>query len=196
MRFAPLVFLLIPAFLNGCANEGVVVQKDSGPQPFYHSLGVDGSYAFLLRDQSGATHRQLVTPDVFERYAVGDYFNDLQPGPAQSGSYDSKTVQTAMASPQTTTTALVRVAKPAKARHLAFAKKATHRKHLAQRKHARRTHARVARRKHARHSGARMARLKHSAPKPATKVSQAEHLQSVVRLADVRILSAISARCR
>ena len=80
MRFHTLVSFLFAIFLlTGCANEGVIVRKDAGPLPFYQSLGVDGSYAFLLRDNAGSMHRQLVTPEVFERYAVGQYFNDLQP---------------------------------------------------------------------------------------------------------------------
>ncbi len=75
----PWSFLLALFLLTSCANEGVIVRKDAGPLPFYESLGVDGSYAFLLRDNAGSMHRQLVTPEVFERYAVGQYFNDLQP---------------------------------------------------------------------------------------------------------------------
>ena len=80
MHFHTLVSFLLALFLlTSCANEGVIVRKDAGPLPFYESLGVDGSYAFLLRDNAGSVHRQLVTPEVFERYAVGQYFNDLQP---------------------------------------------------------------------------------------------------------------------
>jgi hypothetical protein len=51
-------------------------------------------YAFLLKDNAGAVRRQMVTPEVFERYAEGDYFNDLQSGPA-SGGVDSKIIRTA-----------------------------------------------------------------------------------------------------
>ncbi len=80
MRLSLTLSLLAISFLAGCANEGVIVEKNSAPQPFYHSLGIDGSYAFMLRDQAGTVRRQLVTPEVFERYAIGDYFNDLQPG--------------------------------------------------------------------------------------------------------------------
>lgn len=81
--------------LSSCAYEGVVVEKNTRPQPFYASLGIDGSYTFLLRDRAGVVHRQLVTPEVFERYAIGDYFNDLQPGPTQGGASDGKTMRTA-----------------------------------------------------------------------------------------------------
>ena len=81
MRFQPLAFLLPSLFLSSCAYEGVIVRKDSAPLPFYESVGVDGSYKLALRDSTGAVHSQLVTPEVFEGHAEGDYFNDLQPAP-------------------------------------------------------------------------------------------------------------------
>lgn len=88
--------LLFGALLAGCAHEGVVVQKDTSPSPFYHSLGIDGSYAFLLRDKTGVVRRQLVTPEVFADYRIGDYFNDPQPVSIRDGkSSDGKTVMTA-----------------------------------------------------------------------------------------------------
>ena len=85
MRFSSSICVVVALLLTGCANEGVIVQKDSVPLPFYESLGVVGSYKLALRDRSGAVHSQLATPEVFEGYAQGEYFNDLQPGPAQSG---------------------------------------------------------------------------------------------------------------
>ena len=42
------------------------------------SIGIDGS--FTLRNQLGIGRSQLVTEEVFQRYEVGQYFNDLQPG--------------------------------------------------------------------------------------------------------------------
>ncbi len=76
------VFFLLSAFsLIGCASHGVIVQKEARPHPFYISMGVEGMYAFILRDETGATHRQMVTPDVFGRYAIGDNFNDEQLAP-------------------------------------------------------------------------------------------------------------------
>ena len=72
---APLLALL----LSSCANQGTVVQKNSSPMPFYHSLGIDGSYKLALRDSAGAVHSQLVTPEVYHDYAEGDYFNDTLP---------------------------------------------------------------------------------------------------------------------
>ncbi len=79
MRFYSILSLLVPLLFAGCANEGVIVRKDSGPLPFYETIGVDGSYAFILRDRAGSMHRQLVSAEVFDRYAVGQYFNDQQP---------------------------------------------------------------------------------------------------------------------
>lgn len=88
----PLLLIALTSLFLGCANEGVVVDKTAEPQPFYHSLGVEGSYALLLRDHSGSVHRQLVTPEVYERYAVGQYFNDLQPASANPMPADSKSM--------------------------------------------------------------------------------------------------------
>ncbi len=99
MRLLPIFLLALVTCLVGCAQQGVIVEKNSGPHPLYYSIGVDGSYAFLLRDASGAVHRQIVTPEVFERYVVGDYFNDLQAPPAArepASATDGKTVMTAM----------------------------------------------------------------------------------------------------
>ncbi len=42
----------------------------------------DGIYSFLLRDEQGTVHSQMVTASVYGRYQIGDYFDDLQPGPS------------------------------------------------------------------------------------------------------------------
>ena len=60
MRFMRFHFIIIPAvalLLTSCANEGVIVQKDTVPLPFYESLGVDGSYKLAVRDSSGVSWR-------------------------------------------------------------------------------------------------------------------------------------------
>ena len=85
MRLYFISSFILPLFLASCAYEGVIVQKNSGPLPFYESIGVDGSYKLALRDSSGMVRSQLVTPEVFEGYTEGQYFNDLQPGPGESG---------------------------------------------------------------------------------------------------------------
>ena len=87
-----LSLLFSAAFLSGCAYEGVVVEKSHQPFPMYLSHGVEGKYAFIVRDKAGTLHRQLVTPDVFERYAIGQYFNDQETGAASSID-ESKAVQ-------------------------------------------------------------------------------------------------------
>ncbi len=103
MRFRLLLSPLCAALLGSCAYQGTIVQKDTTPLPFEHSYGMNGSYAFLLRDNSGAVRRQIVTPEVYNQYAVGEYFNDLQPRRASDGkSFDGKTVMTAMMSKVTT----------------------------------------------------------------------------------------------
>ncbi|HEV3410390.1 MAG TPA: hypothetical protein VG095_08850 [Chthoniobacterales bacterium] len=95
-RVRPTGGFLLPVlfFLTGCANEGVIVRKESGPMPMYHTLGMEGSYSFYLRDKAGAVHRQIVSPDVFARYTEGDYFNDLQPVPTRAEEFDPNTVRT------------------------------------------------------------------------------------------------------
>jgi hypothetical protein len=81
MRFAIITYVAIAALFSGCAYEGVIVDKQFRPAPFIASMGIDGIYKFQLRDSSGQIHSQMVTPDVFASYVVGDYFNDLQPPP-------------------------------------------------------------------------------------------------------------------
>jgi len=68
-------------FLSGCAFQGVVIEKRFRPLPFYDSLGMDGIYKFELRDRAGHVRTQMVTPQVFAAYEVGDYFSDLRPVP-------------------------------------------------------------------------------------------------------------------
>ena len=71
-------------FLPGCANQGTIVRKQFQLLPFSLSLGLEGLYRFEVRDRAGRIHRQLVTPDVFDQYALGDYFNDRKPSPPAS----------------------------------------------------------------------------------------------------------------
>lgn len=114
----------VAMLLAGCAFEGVVVKKRSRPLPDSSMIGTEGvysfafrgptgtsrppitvrspqfwtetngRYSFLLRDQQGNVRSQMVTAEVFARYRVGDYFNDLQSPPEHSDSKDRKTVAT------------------------------------------------------------------------------------------------------
>lgn len=119
--------------LGSCAYQGTIVQKDTTPLPFEHSYGIDGSYAFLLRDSTGAVRRQIVTAEVYNEYAVGEYFNDLQPRRASDGkTYDGKTVMTAMMSKVTTS------------RRTAAAKKSEQKRHIAKATTAKKSVAKVA----------------------------------------------------
>ena len=78
MRY-PALLLLLTFLLTGCANEGTVVRKEFRPLPAYLTYGLEGTYNLTLRTADGRLVSQMVTPWVFERYVVGDYFNDLQP---------------------------------------------------------------------------------------------------------------------
>ena len=83
MRSKLLGSLVAALLVAGCSQKGVVVEKRLKPSPFAYSAGVDGIYSFLLRDEQGRVHSQMVTPDVFHRYAVGDFFDDQQGGPVR-----------------------------------------------------------------------------------------------------------------
>ncbi|MGI8437456.1 MAG: hypothetical protein ACR2NX_11220 [Chthoniobacterales bacterium] len=150
----PLLLLALTSFFLGCANEGVVVDKTAEPQPFYHSLGVEGSYALLLRDRSGSVHRQLVTPEVYGRYAVGQYFNDLQPASDNPMPPDSKS----MAIDPARTPAPAILASMKKHSHGHIARITTHRT---------KTHRHLARRHTRRNGATKRVALMQSAPKIA-----------------------------
>ena len=97
MRLSVTIVIVAAMFLTSCAYQGTIVEKHSRPHPLYHSVGIEGVYTFVLRDQAGALHRQMVTPEVFEQYGEGDYFNDLQPGASRAS--DFKATRTADAAP-------------------------------------------------------------------------------------------------
>jgi hypothetical protein len=120
MRFRLFLSPLCAVLLGSCAYQGTIVQKDTTPLPFEHSYGLDGSYAFLLRDSTGSLRRQIVTAEVYNEYAIGEYFNDLQPRRASDGkTYDGKTVMTAMMSKVTTSRPAVTAQKSEQKRQIA-----------------------------------------------------------------------------
>ena len=99
MRFRLFLSPLCALLLGSCAYQGTIVEKDATPLPFEQSYGLEGSYAFLLRDNAGTVRRQIVTAEVYHQYAVGEYFNDLEPRRVHDGkTFDGKTVLTAMMS--------------------------------------------------------------------------------------------------
>jgi hypothetical protein len=71
--------LALTVLLAGCASRGTVVSKSFRALPFSESLGLDALYKLELRDENNRVHSQLVTPEVFRQYRVGDYFDDLHP---------------------------------------------------------------------------------------------------------------------
>lgn len=119
MRFSILVCVTCAALLTSCAYEGVIVQKDARPLPFTHTAGVEGSYAFLLRDNAGTVRRQIVTPEVYNQYAVGEYFSDLQPPSAGRDPIDAKVVRTAALSTPLSSTQVASARKANTARTVA-----------------------------------------------------------------------------
>ncbi len=69
----------------------------------------------MLRDTTGTVRRQILTPDVFVLYNIGDYFNDLHP--RQEGTAGGKNVATTAPTRQpaavaTTPPSLAKVRKP------------------------------------------------------------------------------------
>ncbi|MDQ6912868.1 MAG: hypothetical protein M3119_11110 [Verrucomicrobiota bacterium] len=123
----PIVSLLLlgAIFLTSCANQGVIVQKETRPHPFYESVGIENVYTFMLRDDAGVIHRQMVTPEVFERYAIGDRFNDELPTPAVNDTSEPKAVQVAMHRPTIAVGRMAQASKPATRRPVAVAKSRT-----------------------------------------------------------------------
>jgi hypothetical protein len=115
-----LVAVLLSSHAFGCAYEGTVVEKRSRLRPDASMIGTEGvysfvfrgptgtsrlpigvptpnfwtetsgTYIFLLRDQQGHHHSQMVSPEVFARCQVGDYFNDRGPACARPDAKDSK----------------------------------------------------------------------------------------------------------
>jgi hypothetical protein len=115
-----LIAILPASCALGCAFEGTIVEKRSWLRPDASMIGTEGvysfvfrgptgtsrlpitvpkpqfwtetggSYKFLLRDQQGQVHSQLVTAEVFARCQVGDYFNDRGPACQKPDSKDSK----------------------------------------------------------------------------------------------------------
>jgi hypothetical protein len=77
-----LSLLSCAALLSSCAYEGTIVEKSHQPHPMYLSQGIEGKFTFIVEDKAGVRHRQMVTPEVFERYAIGQYFNDQETGPS------------------------------------------------------------------------------------------------------------------
>jgi hypothetical protein len=63
------------------------------PGPEFWEWEPSGKFAFYLRDRQGNAQWQLVTPEVFARYQIGEYFNDRECAPPTRYSKDSKTVQ-------------------------------------------------------------------------------------------------------
>jgi hypothetical protein len=122
MRSNLLPSFFVAMLLAGCAFEGTIVEKRSRPLPDSSMIGTEGVYSFvfrgptgtsrppitvpnpqfwtenngmftfLLRDQQGNVHSQMVTAEVFARCRVGDYFTDRGPACSPSDSKDSKTV--------------------------------------------------------------------------------------------------------
>ncbi|MFL6584826.1 MAG: hypothetical protein ACJ8KU_09960 [Chthoniobacterales bacterium] len=78
--------------LAACAQRGVLVEKRLKPSPFAYSNGLDGVYSFLLRDEQGRVHSQMVPPDVYARYDIGDYFDDQQAGPTHREGFSKESI--------------------------------------------------------------------------------------------------------
>ncbi|MEO5753177.1 MAG: hypothetical protein ABIR38_00530 [Chthoniobacterales bacterium] len=78
MRLALVICLAAALLFSSCAHEGTIVRKAVRALPFAGSLGIEAIFRFEVRDREGHIHRQVVTPEVYARYKVGDYFNDRE----------------------------------------------------------------------------------------------------------------------
>jgi hypothetical protein len=117
MRFT-LSLLSTALLFTSCAYNGVIVQKISRPHPLYESVGIEGVFAFVVRDSSGGLHRQMVTPEVFEAYNEGQYFNDLQPPQSAAPAQVKATVAATAAVPEQTKHVASHTKRSAPARHI------------------------------------------------------------------------------
>ncbi|MEY2564791.1 MAG: hypothetical protein QOH88_2984 [Verrucomicrobiota bacterium] len=104
------------------------------PGPEFWGTEPSGKYAFYLRDKQGSARWQLVTPEVFARYEIGQYFNDAEAGPSRDKySTDAKTMQLVVRHHRTKT-AHARSSKHRNRVHRALAKhrRNHHSNHIAQ----------------------------------------------------------------
>lgn len=165
MYLRPVSLLLVCALFASCAYQGVVVDKTARELPFSETIGMPGSFAFMLRDSSGAVHRQLVTPEVFTRYQVGDYFNDQQPAP-QPRPLEDKVMLNASNASRSSTPRMAKARSSKTSARLASKKthKSRHRIAAAKRKHSHKSRAASAKRRAAHRA---VASAKTSAPKEA-----------------------------
>jgi hypothetical protein len=158
MRSTPLLCLALAALLTGCAVEGVVVEKNSRPFPFVASVGMDGIYKFKLRNSQGHIASQMVTPEVFFQYQVGDYFNDLQPAKRSRVQLEEvRTVRTVQRVAQHTPKRS-KVARAGQGKKFA---RAHHGKKIARAHHARK---KIAHTRHAKKKRTPKAQVSHSPP--------------------------------
>ena len=168
LRFLALVVSC--ALLGSCAYQGVVVDKSARDLPFSETIGTPGSFAFMLRDSTGAVHRQLVTPEVYASYNVGDFFSDLQPAPTQHGNpAEDKVVLTASRTMARQHSAIATAHAPKATAKLASHAKAKSSSKVASassHKKSHKAHQSVAA-KHRAHKKSDLAKAKHHA-KPAT----------------------------
>jgi hypothetical protein len=145
-----LSLLFSAALLSGCAYEGTIVDKSHQPHPMYLSQGIEGKYTFVVQDKAGVRHRQMVTPEVFERYAVGQYFNDQETGPSGGMDEGKSFKSSVMTASKSTTARPVQYAKKSSttsAAKIAARKSAKRVERLAAKAKARRKAAALAKRK-------------------------------------------------
>lgn len=124
------IFLILAFALGGCAYEGVIVRKELNPNEVPISLGIVASPKFELRDAAGNSYSQLVSLEVFQRYEVGDYFNDAQTASSRMQT-DDKFVKPIRAVPESVAPIVLppRVAQVKKRHHRRTAVAAKHRRH-------------------------------------------------------------------
>jgi hypothetical protein len=165
----------------------------------YISHGVEGKYAFIVRDKAGSLHRQMVTPDVFERYAIGQYFNDHESG-APGTIDESKSVQsqTMTASKSQRSNGLRYASKPATQRAgktTAARKAATEKPRVTAKAKARRAAIAAAKRKRSKtvKSAVTVAQVARMIA-PATSVAAAQPAAATSVDTDFRVVTI--ARCR
>ena len=77
--------------------------KSFRPRTFHNSLGDDGLYKLQIRDEHNKVRGQLVSPETYRAYEIGDQFDSSAPIPKRKSHPHSK--KTAASQPPVTVTA-------------------------------------------------------------------------------------------
>jgi hypothetical protein len=193
----PLLFSAV--LLSSCAYEGTIVDKSHQPHPMYLSQGIEGKYTFVVQDKAGVRHRQMVTPEVFERYAIGQYFNDQETGPTGGMDEGKSFKSTVMTASKSTAPRPVQYAKSSSATKIAARNAVKRMQRIAAKAKARRSAVAAAKRKRSKQAKSSVTVAHVTSAMPVAAVTPAAPVVEIMPPsapsdADLRVVTV--ARCR